>query len=97
MSGPTTNGPGFCAGLGYVDPELVTTLADNAGPTLRWLTGFGVEFDFLPNYFITESTTRMAPAGGGLALVEALAAQAETVPGPDRDPLRDDGATAHPG
>ena len=51
-----------------------------AGPTLRWLTGFGVEFDFLPNYFITESTTRMAPAGGGLALVEALAAHAETVP-----------------
>ena len=49
-------------------------------PTLRWLTAFGVAFDFLPNYFITESTTRMAPAGGGLALVEALAAHAETVP-----------------
>ena len=72
--------PRLLRGLGFVDPELVTTLADNAGPTLRWLTGFGVEFDFLPNYFLTESTTRMAPAGGGLALVEALAAHAETVP-----------------
>ena len=72
--------PGLLRGLGFIDPELVTTLADNAGPTLRWLTGFGVEFDFLPNYFITESTTRMAPAGGGLALVEALAAQAELTP-----------------
>ena len=73
--------PGLLRGLGFVDPELVTTLAEGAGPTLRWLTGFGVAFDFLPNYFITESTTRMAPAGGGLALVEALAAHAETVPG----------------
>ena len=77
---PYEQWPRLLRGLGFVDPELVTTLADNAGPTLRWLTGFGVAFDFLPNYFITESTTRMAPAGGGLALVEALAAHAETVP-----------------
>ncbi len=78
--------PGLLRGLGFVDPELVTTLAGGAGPTLRWLTGFGVAFDFLPNYFITESTTRMAPAGGGLALVEALAAHAEKVP--DRIAIR---------
>ena len=77
---PYDQWPRLLRGLGFVDPELVRTLADNAGPTLRWLTGFGVAFDFLPNYFITESTTRMAPAGGGLALVEALAAHAETVP-----------------
>ena len=77
---PYDEWPRLLRGLGFIDPELVTTLADNAGPTLRWLTGFGVEFDFLPNYFITESTTRMAPAGGGLALVEALATHAETVP-----------------
>ena len=76
---PYDEWPGLLRGLGFVDPELVTTLADNAGPTLRWLTGFGVEFDVLPNYFITESTTRMAPAGGGLALVEALVAHAESV------------------
>ena len=72
--------PRLLRGLGFVDPELVAALADNAGPTLRWLAGFGVAFDFLPTYFITESTTRMAPAGGGLALVEALAAHAESVP-----------------
>ena len=77
---PYDEWPRLLRGLGFVDPELVATLADNAGPTLRWLTGFGVAFDFLPNYFITESTTRMAPAGGGLALVEALAAHAESVP-----------------
>ena len=78
--------PRLLRGLGFVDPELVAALADNAGPTLRWLAGFGVAFDFLPNYFITESTTRMAPAGGGLALVEALAAHAESVP--DRIAIR---------
>ena len=78
--------PRLLRGLGFVDPELVAALADNAGPTLRWLSGFGAAFDFLPNYFITESTTRMAPAGGGLALVEALAAHAESVP--DRIAIR---------
>ena len=83
---PYEQWPGLLRGLGFIDPELVTTLAGNAGPTLCWLTGFGVEFDFLPNYFITESTTRMAPAGGGLALVEALAAQAESIP--DRIAIR---------
>ena len=83
---PYEEWPRLLRGLGFIDPELVTTLADNAGATLRWLTGFGVAFDFLPNYFITESTTRMAPAGGGPALVEALAAHAETVP--DRIAIR---------
>ncbi len=77
---PYEQWPSLLRALGFIDPELVTALADNAGPTMRWLTGFGVDFDFLPNYFITESTTRMAPAGGGLALVEALAAHAESVP-----------------
>ncbi len=77
---PYAEWPGLLRALGFIDPELVTALAENAPPTLRWLTGFGVDFDFLPNYFLTESTTRMAPAGGGLALVEALAAHAESVP-----------------
>ena len=77
---PYEEWPGLLKGLGFTDPEVITTLASNAGPTLNWLAGFGVTFDFLPNYFITQSTTRVAPAGGGLALVEALAAQAESAP-----------------
>ena len=67
-------------GLGFTDPEVITTLANNAGPTLHWLSEFGVTLDFLPNYFITECTSRIAPAGGGLALVEALAGYAESIP-----------------
>ncbi len=58
--------------LGFTDPEVIATFAQCAGPTLQWLKGFGLRFDFLPGYFITTCTTRMAPVGGGLALVETL-------------------------
>lgn len=63
--------------LNFTDPELITTITDRAGPTLQWLKGFGVRFDFQPSYFITTCTTRISPVGGGLALIEALAAVAE--------------------
>ncbi|HKF72974.1 MAG TPA: FAD-dependent tricarballylate dehydrogenase TcuA [Stellaceae bacterium] len=69
--------PAIVRTLGFTDPELIASFAAGAGPTLAWLKRFGVRFDFLPTYFITSSTPRMAPVGGGLALVEALAAAAE--------------------
>lgn len=71
------NWPSIVKTLGFTDPEIVSTLADNAGPTLQWLKQFGVLFDNLPSYLITTSTTRLSPVGGGLALVEALATEAE--------------------
>lgn len=58
--------------LGMTDPDVIATFAANAGPTLQWLKTFGVKFDFLPSYLITTCTPRLAPIGGGLALVEAL-------------------------
>ena len=63
--------------LNFTDPELISTLADNAGPTIQWLKTLGVKFAFEPGYFITTCTTRMSPVGGGLALIEALALAAE--------------------
>ncbi len=60
--------------LPMTDPDVITVFAERAGPTLQWLKSFGVRFDFLPSYLITTSTTRLAPIGGGLALVEALGA-----------------------
>ena len=69
--------PAIVKTLGFTDPELIASFAAGAGPTLAWLKGFGIRFDFLPTYFITSTTPRMAPVGGGLALVEALAAAAE--------------------
>lgn len=59
-----------------VDLDYVETFAENAGPTLRWLEGHGVAFAQLPTLFLTVSTTRLAPVGGGLALVETLGKRA---------------------
>jgi tricarballylate dehydrogenase len=63
---------GIVKTLGMTDPDVISRFADNAGPTLQWLKTFGIKFDFLPSYLITTCTTRLAPIGGGLALVEAL-------------------------
>ena len=51
--------------------------SDLCGPTVQWLKAFGVKFDFLPTQFLTKSQPRLLPIGGGLALVEALAAAGE--------------------
>lgn len=63
--------------LSIADPDVIETLAANAGPTIAWLKNFGVRFDFLPTQFLTRSQPRLLPVGGGEALVEALARRAE--------------------
>lgn len=62
-----------------LDPELIHAWGEGAPSALAWLEGHGVKFDFLPNYFLTVSTSRMSPIGGGRAIVEALAAKAEAM------------------
>jgi len=47
-------------------------LSEDAGPTLRWLTEHGLQFDALPTPFMTQSTTRMSPVGGGWEIVVTL-------------------------
>jgi tricarballylate dehydrogenase len=69
--------PGLVRGLSFNDPEFISTFAAAAGPTVQWLKTFGVRFDFLPTQFLTKSQPRLLPVGGGLALIEALAAEAE--------------------
>jgi tricarballylate dehydrogenase len=64
-------------GLAVVVPDVIQTWADAAGPTIAWLKQFGVRFDFLPTQFLTKSQPRLLPVGGGEALVQALASQAE--------------------
>jgi tricarballylate dehydrogenase len=71
---------GILRAAGMVDPHVVARIAEDAPHALAWLKGFGVRFDFLPIYFLSQSTTRIAPVGGGLALIEALAGHAESVP-----------------
>ncbi|GAB2850593.1 FAD-dependent tricarballylate dehydrogenase TcuA [Actinocorallia aurea] len=55
-----------------VDPDYVSTLAEQAPQALAWMSGHGVRFDFVPTPFLTQSTTRMAPVGGGLAIIETM-------------------------
>jgi tricarballylate dehydrogenase len=55
-----------------IDPEYVAELAAEAPATLAWMGGHGLRFEFLPTPFLTTSTTRMAPVGGGLAIVETM-------------------------
>ncbi|MCD4526567.1 FAD-dependent oxidoreductase [Nocardioides sp. cx-173] len=55
-----------------VDPDYVETLAEQAPATLAWMGTHGMRFEFLPTPFLTTSTTRMAPVGGGLAIVETM-------------------------
>ncbi len=73
--------PGVLRALGVIDPHLVATIAEEAPSTLAWLGRFGIRFEHLPLYFLSQSTTRMAPAGGGLALVDTLGARIDASDG----------------
>lgn len=76
MAGDYANWPSIVRSLSFADPELISAFGEAAGPTLNWLTRFGISFDFFPTPFLTQSTPRMSPRGGGLALVEGLTAAA---------------------
>ncbi|WP_144630238.1 FAD-dependent oxidoreductase [Bordetella genomosp. 13] len=65
--------------LSIADPDVVETLAAHAGPTVAWMKGLGVRFDFLPTQFLTKTQPRLLPVGGGQALIDALAARAEAL------------------
>jgi len=73
--------PGIVKALSFADPEVVAAFAGGCGPTVQWLKGFGVRFDFLPTQFLTRSQPRLLPIGGGLALLEALAARVDALGG----------------
>ena len=73
---PYEDWPPYVKAHGMPDPELVSTLANQAGPTIQWLKSFGIRFEALPTYFVTAAAPRLMPVGGGLALIEALRAQA---------------------
>jgi tricarballylate dehydrogenase len=68
--------PGYVKAHGMPDPELVSTLSCEAGPTIQWLKRFGIRFDALPTYFMTAAAPRLMPVGGGLAMIESLQAHA---------------------
>ncbi|MGH2447472.1 MAG: FAD-dependent oxidoreductase [Chloroflexota bacterium] len=74
---PATTWPPVLRSMSFADPEVVSTLAEEAAPTLRWLRRFGVRFARLETPFLTSVQPRIAPSGGGLAMIEALATHLE--------------------
>lgn len=79
MSGPRESWSHGARSLAIPDPELIFEFAEQVPPTIKWLQGMGVKFDFLPTQFLTKTQPRLLPVGGGEALVEALATQAENL------------------
>ena len=77
LASPYENWPPMVKAHGLPDPEIVSTLSANAGPTLAWLQEFGIKFDKTPPpLLLTVSAPRIRPVGGGLALIETLSAYA---------------------
>ena len=60
--------------LSFVDPNVISKLAEEAPATLDWLEGFGLRFIPLDVPFPTSVQPRMVPSGGGLAIIETLGA-----------------------
>jgi tricarballylate dehydrogenase len=75
------NWPSILRAMSFVDPEVIATLAEEAAPTLKWLKTLGVRFARLEVPFLTSVQPRTVPSGGGLALIEALAAEFERLGG----------------
>ncbi|PVE24877.1 FAD-binding dehydrogenase [Microvirga sp. KLBC 81] len=76
-AGPYEQWPSIVKSLSFTDPEIIATLAAQAGPTLQWMKQFGITYSDMASYLITQSTTRISPVGGGWALLEALAKGAD--------------------
>lgn len=74
---PYEEWPSIVKALSFTDPEVIGTLAAEAGSTLKWLKQFGITYSDMASYLITQSTTRISPVGGGWALIEALGKAAE--------------------
>ncbi|MCW2623032.1 MAG: FAD-dependent oxidoreductase [Frankiales bacterium] len=67
--------PSFVRAANMLTPSLIATFAEQAPEALAWLERQGIRFAEASTPFLTASTTRIAPVGGGLALVETLTAR----------------------
>ena len=65
--------------LPNVDASIIGAFSEGVPKTIKWLQDNGVKFDFLPTQFLTSTQPRLLPVGGGEAIVETLAAKAESL------------------
>jgi tricarballylate dehydrogenase len=72
---PVEEWPPIVRAMGLTDPEFIATFAREAVPTIKWLKTFGVRFipAFLAHITCREDPPLLAPSGGGIAMIEALA------------------------
>jgi len=75
------NWPANVRAFPFNDPEVVMALAENAPPTMGWLKSHGIGFTFYEPQLLETGSVRMGPSGGGLAVIDALAASLERLGG----------------
>ena len=79
VAGEYAHWPPFVKAHALPDPELIAHFAASVPPTIAWLKGFGLKFGPQPIYLLTQSTTRIAAQGGGLALIDRLMKEARAL------------------
>jgi tricarballylate dehydrogenase len=77
-SRPSEEWPPIVRTMAFTDPEFISTFARQAIPTIKWLKTHGVKFipAYLAHITCREDPPLLAPSGGGLAMIEALAGSA---------------------
>jgi tricarballylate dehydrogenase len=73
---PYDKWPPILKSYGFTDPELIFSFSQDVPKTVAWLKELGIKF-LEASPFLTQTTKRIAPSGGGEALVETLAEAAE--------------------
>lgn len=76
-AGDYENWPSNLKAYPFTDPVLISTFAQSAPPTIAWLRSHGVRFTHGSPMLLQKGLQRLAPSGGGLAIVDALAGAAE--------------------
>jgi tricarballylate dehydrogenase len=79
VGGEVAHWPAWVKAHPLPDPEVISHFAAQVPPTIAWLKGLGLKFGPQPIYLLTQSTTRIAAQGGGLALIERLMQEAKAL------------------
>jgi len=79
VAGEYAHWPAYVKAHALPDPELIAHFAASVPPTIAWLKSFGLKFGPQAIYLLTQSTSRIAAQGGGLALIERLMREAKAL------------------
>jgi tricarballylate dehydrogenase len=79
VSGEYDTWPAYVKSHPFADPGLISQFATQVPPTIAWLKSFGLRFAKQSSYKFTQDTSRVYPDGGGLAIIERLAAEAKSL------------------